>query len=419
MKKIVLFAFFIFVMISCVCFFACDRKKAPKSLVVLVNSVPAQQRYLKNEVFDGFEKLYNCKINLVNYESAAELQEMLSQDSVISQITLASVPFDMVENLAANGKIMPFSEIVAESVLQYDAETYYQKFVELGKVGKKYYCFPHRVEIPVLFYLKSEVAAAVEKFPKYQRKINNILKAENGFGLPNGYILEENPNDWDLYDVFTIGYIWANENINGKKNSRVFIQQNAHKIANYTMTIGEDANLWKEKFNKYEIFNQLPDSLENKTLAAYRAIRDGDIFMVYFMQNDCFNVLEGTDESNMQPYVSDLSDVGIALIPSSVSFSLDKDGYENVRGVRIASINGFGWGIPANSKEKELAYHLIQYLNNRSQHTRESIRFGSIPVREDVFLNMKNIYDEKWLGEGFAIALYQISNIFTGKKDKE
>lgn len=418
MRKIALFAFFIIVMIFCAFFFACKREKMPKSLVVLVNSVPAQQRYLKNEVFDGFEKLYNCKINLVNYESVAELQEMLLQDSAVSQITLASVPFDMVENLAATQRFMPFSEIVSESVLQYDAETYYQKFVKLGKVGEKYYCFPHRVEIPVLFYLKSEVAAAIEKFPKYQRRINNILKNENDFGLPNGYILEENPNNWDLYDIFTIGYIWANENINDKKDSRIFFPQDAEKISDYTVTIGKEAYLWKEKLKKYKIFKQLSDSSENKKLAVYQAIQDGNIFMAYFMQNDCFNVLEGTDESSMQPYISDLSDVGIALIPSAVSFSLDKDGYEDVREARIASINGFGWGIPANSKEKELAYHLIQYLNNRSQHTRESIRFGSIPVREDVFLNMKNIYDEKWLGEGFAIALYQITNIFTGKNDK-
>lgn len=424
MKKIAFFTVLFIVFVFCVCFFACERKKTSKSLVVLINSVPAQQRYLKYEVLGGFEKLYNCKVNLVNYENEAELQNMFLQDSAVSQITLVSVPFEMMESLEVSKKFTPFSEIVVESVLQFDAKTYYQKFVELGKIDGNYYCFPHRIEIPILFYMKSKVAAAIEIFPKYRKEIDSVLKKENGFGLPTAFILEENPNEWDLYDIFAIGYIWANEEINDKKNSRIlsldiFDKPNADKIVNYAESIGVEADLWEEKLKKYKIFHQLPDSVENLSLAAYSAIKNGDIFMVYFQQNDCFNVLEGTDESNMLPYVSDVSDVGIALIPSAVSFSLDEDGYEKITGVRVASINGFGWGIPKSSKEKELAYHLIQYLNNRSQHTRESIRFGSIPVREDVFLNMKNIYDEKWLGEGFAVAVQQITDVFTEKKDKE
>jgi len=429
-KKVFLIFIVIFTAIFVLRFSYCGRKKSPKNLVVLVNSVPAQQRFLKNEVLDGFEKLYNVNVNLVNYESLTELQKMILQDSAVSQITLISVPFEIADSLAESGFIVPFSSIVTPSVLQFDVDAYYGKFAELGRINGEYYYFPHRIEVPVLFHLKSKVAMAREKFPQYRREINRILKAKNGFGLPIGYILEDNLNDWDLYDVFVAGYIWANEEIGGKKIGRmlsrnILLNPNMGAVIDHSRALGslrkseDEAHKWESIFEEHNIFHPLSYSDVIFPVENYNAIRSGEIFMAHFMQNDCFNVLEGTDESKMRSYISDLSDVGIALTPLAVSFSLDKNGNPEIIGRRTSTINGFGWGIPASSREKELAYLLVQYLNNRIHHTRASIRFGSIPVREDVLLNMQNIYGEKWLGEGYATALYQITNYFTGKQEKE
>jgi hypothetical protein len=243
-----------------------------------------------------------------------------------------------------------------------------------------------------------------------------ILKTENGFGLPNDYVLEENPNEWDLYDIFVIGYILANEEYGKEKNGRIFA-----KDAFSPELYGEETEatlLWEKYFVANNILNKISYSQESP-LQSYLAIKNGDIFMAYFSQNDCFNVVEGTDESRMLPYISDLSDVGVALVPSLASFSLDKNGNLVKSMRRIFSINGFGWGIPESVKQKELAYLLIQYLNNRNHNTKESIRFGAIPVREDVLLNMRNIYDERWLGEGYATAIYQIADFFNSQKEEE
>ena len=417
-------AIILFTAVFCLLFFTCGRREAPKPLVVLLNVVPAQQRYLENEVLGGFERLYNVKVKLVNYETSEELKKMLLQDSIISQITLVSVPFEMAESLAAAGTIVPFSQIVAPSVLQFDADTYYEKFVKFGKIDGEYFYFPHRIEVPVLFFLKSRVAQARELLPRYRREIERVLRATNGVGLPKGYVLDDNPNDWDLFDIFVLGYIWANESIDSKKIGRIISRnnlanQNMGMIADYSSALGtsKEAVLWSNLFTNQRIFHPLSYS-DSPALASYNAIRSGEVFMTYFMQNDCFNVLEGTDESKMQPYISDLSDVGIALTPLAVSLTLDKSGNPKIIGRRTSAMNGFGWGVPKNSKEKELAYLLVQYLNNRIHHTRSSVRFGSIPVREDVLLNMQNIYGEKWLGEGYAAALYQITNFFTETEEK-
>jgi ABC-type glycerol-3-phosphate transport system substrate-binding protein len=117
----------------------------------------------------------------------------------------------------------------------------------------------------------------------------------------------------------------------------------------------------------------------------------------------------------MIPYIFDVSDVGIALVPLIVPFSLDSGGNLSSKGKRVNVLQGYYWGIPKSAKEKELAYLLVQYLNNRVVNTKEVVRSGSIPVREDVLMNMKNIYDERWLGEGYTAALNQIIDYFDDK----
>ena len=426
--------FFCLLLVSCVW-----NNDSKPSLVVLINTLPVQQRYIRDEIIGGFEKLYNCKVHFHNYKTNENLMELLAADSVNTRITLVSVPLELAHTLAASDKITPLDDIVSESVLQFDMEIYFENFLKYGKIDGKYYYLPHKVEVPVLFYLKSKVSDALSKYLKYQKEIDIVLKAANGFGLPNGYILEENPNEWDLYDIFVVGYILANEEYENRKDGRIFSQnifftsKDNKRIADYALAFGdngkdlqnlqeegvEEMRLWKKYFMENNIFNKMSYSGDVSPLESYLAIRNGDIFMAYFVQNDCFNVVEGTDESRMFPYISDVSDVGVALVPSAVSFTLDKNGNLTNAGRRISAINGFVWGIPKNAKEKNLAYLLIQYLNNRNHNTKESVRFGDIPVRQDVLMNLQNIYDERWLGEGYASAVYQIVNFFNTETEKE
>ena len=428
------FTFFCLLLVSCVW-----NNDSKKSLVVLINTLPVQQRYLRDEVIGGFEKLYKCKIHFLNYQTNENLINLLAADSANTRIALVSVPFDMARDLASSNKITPLDDIVSESVFQFDSEMYFENFLKFGEIDGKYYYLPHKVEVPVLFYLKSKVSDALSKYLKYQKEIDVVLKAANGFGLPNGYILEENPNEWDLYDIFVVGYIFANEEYENGKDGRIFSQnifftsKDNRRVADYASALGadgedfqnlsgeglEEMRLWKQYFMENNIFNKMSYSRDVSPLESYLAIRNGDIFMAYFVQNDCFNVVEGTDESRMFPYISDVSDVGVALVPSAVSFTLDKNGNLTNAGRRISEINGFVWGIPENAKEKDLAYLLIQYLNNRNHNTKESVRFGDIPVRQDVLTNLQNIYDERWLGEGYASAIYQIANLFNTETEKE
>ncbi|MDR0303672.1 MAG: extracellular solute-binding protein [Chitinispirillales bacterium] len=427
----------IFTVICILTVFSCVNEKSRKQLVVIVNSVPARQRYLYDEVFPKFEKLYKCKIILKSYESNEELKDLLSQDSIISSTALVSVPLEIMRDLALSGKIAPLSDIVASHVLLFDAASYNERFSDIGKVKGVYYYYPNQIEVPILFYVKSKVAAAIEKYADYEEEINAVLKIMNGFGLPCGYTVNENPNEWDMYDIFVIGYIWMKERYKNEeeKTGRILLQdakryygmnmlfynafalgakwENIEKMSGDAV---EEVFLWEMVFGKYSIFNPLSYKKEVLPADIYNAFRKGEIFMAYFSQNDCFNIMEGTDESNMRPYISDASDVGIALVPLIVPFTLDEYGDLAFEGARISALKGYYWGIPSDAKEKELAYILLQYLNNRSQITKDAVRFGDIPVREDVLMNLQNIYEEKWLGDGYtAAALRQTMNYFDAK----
>ena len=73
----------------------------------------------------------------------------------------------------------------------------------------------------MVVYSRSKVADAVGAWRKYKENIDQELKKYNGFGLPATYILEEDVNEWDYFDVFVAGWIWAHTIYDGKHEARV------------------------------------------------------------------------------------------------------------------------------------------------------------------------------------------------------
>ena len=103
--------------------------------------------------------------------------------------------------------------------------------LDLGKVDGTLYYIPRKLETNTLLYLKSKVADAVANWKPLEADINAMFKAENGFGLPTGYNLEADPNEWDWYDLAVVGYYWSNTEIDGTKEARI-----AHRGKKYNGT---------------------------------------------------------------------------------------------------------------------------------------------------------------------------------------
>ncbi|MBD3316822.1 MAG: extracellular solute-binding protein, partial [Chitinivibrionales bacterium] len=293
--------------------------------------------------------------------------------------------------------------------------------------GKLYY-LPRKLETRILFYRKSKVADAIVEYPAHKERIDRELKVRNGYGLPAGYEFESDPAEWDFYDLYVVGSIWANKEYNGVKMGRL-----AHRGARYggtalflvdralqlgatdkdilELTTDKTAEmfLWENVLAQSGAYN--PGMWEDPWKGAniYNGIKDGKVFLAYLQQIDCFLVHGWEDDPGMPTYLPEPGDMGLAVVPKAVSFALNDEGRPLYEGTRSISTGGWWWGIPKTCPNKELAYKLARYITSKEVQAEESAKFGMLPVRKDILNNLAQVFDEGWVGEIFRISVDQIN----------
>ncbi|MGE5856134.1 MAG: ABC transporter substrate-binding protein, partial [Syntrophaceae bacterium] len=395
----------------------CGKKAAkPKELTILLHMLPNQEIYFRNDVLNEFEKLNNCKINIVKFEQWWDIETMLmlQKEKKDPNIFLVKVPFEMTRVLAGKGLMEPLDTIIAPDVLERDMAEYHPLALGLGYIDNKPFYIPRKLETRLIFYLKSKVDEAVKNWKKDEKELNKLLKKQNGYGLPKGYELEAEPEKWDLYDIFVMGWYWAHQKY---FNTNVFMPRIAHRADRYEGTalglvdqaiqfggssddiLRMDAEpvmdmfLWEAVFVKNKIFN--PDMWNESWRGSniYDAIKDGKVFLTVFQQIDCF-LVHGWEESPEMPgYLKDPEDMGVATMPLAVSFELNPDGTYKKVGSKKISTGGWWWGIPKTSPDKALAYQLARFVTNRDNQSVECSKFGMIPVRKDIINNLSDAFE--------------------------
>ena len=91
----------------------------------------------------------------------------------------------------------------------------------MGEYNNKQYVIPRKFETRVMVYCKSKVADALLNWRQYYNQIDLEMKRYNGYGLPATYVLETDPNEWDYFDIFVVGWVWAHTAYNGKTTPRI------------------------------------------------------------------------------------------------------------------------------------------------------------------------------------------------------
>ena len=408
---------------------ACGKQEK-ESITVLIRMMPAQQRYFKNEIIPQFEKLNNCKVNISMYNNASELKSKLELDGKKQhpEVSLVKVPFEVTKQLVDYSLVQKLSDVVDSSIVDRDMAVYHPVAAALAMQNGSFYYIPRKLETRVLFYRKSMVADAISKFPNHKDAINADLKAANGFGLPKDYKLEDNPSQWDVYDLYVVGSIWANEEYNGKKNGRI-----AHRGAKYGGTtlfmidrayqLGaseddirrmqgdavDEMYLWESIFVNKGIYNKGMWEDPWRGSQIYNAVKDGKVFMAWFQQIDLFNIHGWKEDPGMPSYLSDPEDMGVAIIPRAVSFTLNEDGTPKIEGTNKVTTGGWWWGISSKAPKAELAYKLARFITNKENNAKESAQFGMIPVRKDLLLNLQNVFSEGWVGDIYKTSIEQIN----------
>jgi ABC-type glycerol-3-phosphate transport system substrate-binding protein len=391
--------------------------------------MPAQQRFFEEEFVAKFNQEHHCKISVATFTDQWDIERFLKLDQgkKTPEIGLVKTPFEVTRELVYKGFMQPLTSVVDSARVMMDLAEYHPLGSGLGYVDGTPYYIPRKLETRVLFYRKSMVADAVAKFDKHKKRINEELRKQNGFGLPKNYTLKSDPAQWNLYDLYVVGSIWANEEYNGIKMPRI-----AHRGARYEgtaldlvdralqlgatnkdiLTLGDktaEALLWENVFIRNGIYNQgmWQDPWRGANL--YNGIKDGKVFLSFLQQIDCFNVHGWPDDPGMPSYLPDMNDMGLSQIPQAVSFELTPQGEPVFEGTRSISTGGWWWGIPKTSPNAKLAYEFARYVTSKASQAAECSKFGMIPIRKDVLLNLPDVFSQGWVGDIFKTSVDQVT----------
>jgi len=396
---------------------------APYHSKILVQMIQAQEEYFGNEIIPGFDKENRTATQVVHYNNTSELGSELTKYP--REITLVKIPFDKTDALIADNRLMPLDEIVTPQELR----DFRQSFVltSLGSRGGKQYLIPRKFETRIMVYRKSKVAEALSVYRSYRDSISAELKNMNGYGLPATYILEEDPNAWDFFDIYVVGWIWAHTPYDGNMRGRVAhrgkrysgtsqriidrvfqCKGDASQVLNMKGAAVADAFMWEAAY-AVSVYNDRMWKESWSGADIWKGFRDNEVFLAFMTQVDCF-FIHGTGQDGLDGYLKDPADMGVALMPQGCSLLLDNNGSVLREGCKSVTTGGWWWAVPRDAPNPKLSYKLARYITSTKSQINDCSRFGMIPVRKDILGDMPLLFGGGWITEIYETSFRQLMN---------
>ncbi|MBW2600643.1 MAG: extracellular solute-binding protein [Deltaproteobacteria bacterium] len=406
--------------------------KTEKKVVVLTRMMDMADRWFRKNIIAPFSKDHGIDIAVASFDKFWDLEVMLKldRDSGKHAIGVVKVPLEMTRPLI--DFMIPYDELMSNKALEELKIQYDSSAIEMGTINGKLYYLPRKLETRMMFYLKPKVKEAVDNWKRYEGRIIKALKADNDIGLPLGYQLEKDPNRWDYYDIFVVSYYWAHTPYYGIKLPRM-----AHRGKKYGGTVvglvdriyqmgGSvedvlamstdpvvDMFVWEAVYKKSKLYN--PGMWQDPWSGGgiWNGMKDGKVFLAMMHQIDSFFIHGGT-HPQMQGYLVDPNDMGLAVMPMGGSFELNPAGRPYRVGSRAAGTSGWWWGIPKTSPDLATSLDLAKWITNHDNHLSECKIFGMMPIRKDILANLEKVFPEGWMGEVFDVSVKQLG--LNGKK---
>ena len=401
-----------------------------EEFTLVIRMMDSQDKWFKENIIPQFEEEYDVTIKVISFDKMWDIETMLKmeRDSGNFTIGLVKTPLEMTRVLTAPERdfLQPFDDIMEADELTNLKEEYDSLAIKMGTIEGKLYYLPRKLETRMMIYLKPKVEEAVANWQNFEAEIVASLKEVNEYGLPAGYTLEADPNEWDYYDIFVVSYYWANTPYFGIKMPRM-----AHRGKRYGGTVqglvdrayNMDATQddilkmnsdpimdmfeWEAVYRKYNLYNEGMWVDPWSGGGIWNAMKDGKVFLAMMHQIDCFFIHGGTHPT-MEGYLVDPDDLGEAVMPLGVSVGLDADGKPVRVGSKKASSGGWWWSIPKTAPYPELSVELAKWITNYDNHLAECKTFGMMPVRKDILDNLGEAFPEGWMGEVFATSISQL-----------
>ena len=401
-----------------------------EEFTLVIRMMDSQDKWFKENIIPQFEEEYDVTIKVISFDKMWDIETMLKmeRDSGNFTIGLVKTPLEMTRVLTAPERdfLQPFDDIMEADELTNLKEEYDSLAIKMGTIEGKLYYLPRKLETRMMIYLKPKVEEAVANWQNFEAEIVASLKEVNEYGLPAGYTLEADPNEWDYYDIFVVSYYWANTPYFGIEMPRM-----AHRGKRYGGTVqglvdrayNMDATQddilkmnsdpvvdmfeWEAVYRKYNLYNEGMWVDPWSGGGIWNAMKDGKVFLAMMHQIDCFFIHGGTHPT-MEGYLVDPDDLGEAVMPLGVSVGLDADGKPVRVGSKKASSGGWWWSIPKTAPYPELSVELAKWITNYDNHLAECKTFGMMPVRKDILDNLGEAFPEGWMGEVFATSISQL-----------
>jgi hypothetical protein len=388
---------------------------------VLISMLGQQEAFFRNEVAPEFQKSEKVKLEILHYSTDSITQTI---GRYPGQVGLVKIPFDKSRALMSEEYLKPIDSFLTEEQMKEFRETFL--LTSLGSADGKQYLIPRKFETRLHVYSASMVADAVGQWRGRREAIDSEVKQINGYGLPATYTLEPYPGEWDYFDIFVAGWIWAHTEYGGKTVGRV-----AHRGRRYSGTslglidkvfqCGGDSTavlsmnhdavtemfFWEAVFASYGIYNKRMWEEEWSGTSIWEGIADGEVFSSQMTQIDCF-FIHGTGTDSLFGFMETPEDMGVATMPRGVSMMVDEGGDPLWTGKKSITTGGWWWGIPADAPMPEKSYALARFITGTQVQMQEANRFGMIPVRKDILSDMQIMFGGGWITRVYDVSLQQL-----------
>ncbi len=406
----------------------CSCGGSREAYTVLIRMMDIQDQYFRNTLIPAAEKELGVKLHVATYDRVEDIERMIRNDADKQRLVLVKTALEQVTPMIEQKLVLPLDNIVSATALRADLAEYDAAAVRFGSHAGQTWFIPRKLECNLFLFIQSEVARAVKDWFGMRKGIEAMFERENGTGLPAGYTLEADPNQWDWYDLAVAAYVWAHtpgadslthgrlahraKDYGGTTVELLTKLYQAGGTADDFFTMQSDAVLdlfaWEAFMVKNGLYNAAMWEQRWSGGGIWKGFAAGQVYAAFMHQIDAFFIHGGTHPT-MQGYLCNPDDMGLAVMPAGASLELNAQGQPVRCGVHASNFSGWWWGIPATTPNAELSYKLARFITGHEQHARECAIFGMMPVRRDMIDTLDRSFKQPWMREVFSASQAQFA----------
>jgi maltose-binding protein MalE len=182
-------------------------KKTPTRFVV-AQLDETQAAWFQKMILDEFNYENNTDIRLWRVDDEEQLLPAVQAASSQGDVLLVGIPHDQTDAAINQGLVHAVTDVVPAATIATDFAPVRIKAMTAGQVNGDQYFLPDFSVVDIAIYRLSKVRDAVQNWTVLRPQIEGSLKSVNGYGLPDNYELELQPDKWDSYDLFVLAYYW-------------------------------------------------------------------------------------------------------------------------------------------------------------------------------------------------------------------